>query len=155
MSTRNALTTMTASAMTGRHRCAVVEPPYISPPREAHAVNRQHILVANAPRSYREAIAGAIRHLRPDLTISEVEPDEIAPAMRDLDPGVVILSQDPPVSEHDRALWIVLYGDEAPDAVVRSNGRIYAVANVELDALLSLVDRCVALIRLDEIELPN
>ena len=35
------------------------------------------ILLANEPRSYREVIAGTLRHQRPQWSIADVEPEEL------------------------------------------------------------------------------
>lgn len=154
MSDTHYLPTMTTSLTTGWYQYAAESLLNGRPLPKGDPVNPHHILVANAPRSYREAIAGAVRNFRPGLTVREVDPDEITPAILDFDPGVIVLSQEPPVTEGNRPIWIVLYGDEKPHRVAETEYRTFRIANLELDALLSLIDRGVALIRLDDVDLP-
>lgn len=38
---------------------------------------RPRVLLANEPRSYRQAIAGALQALRPDVEFEEIEPERL------------------------------------------------------------------------------
>jgi hypothetical protein len=66
------------------------------------------ILLANEPRSYRDALAAALRERRPDDEVFTASPDELDDRLQGLRPQAVIAST---VSEglRQRGGWMVLY----------------------------------------------
>lgn len=98
------------------------------------------VLVGNSPRSFREAVAGAIRHLRPGLNVIDVDPSELAAAIADRVPDIVIctrLPADVPAAVHT---WIVLGLDEESHAIIAVDGQMRTVTLFQFAALLSVID---------------
>jgi hypothetical protein len=99
------------------------------------------ILVANEPRSYREAIAGAVQVLRPHLAVITVEPEDLDEEVVRHDPGLVLCSRLSRVVESWPCAWVVLYPDGETRAMVSIAGRRRTVtADLPFASLLSLID---------------
>lgn len=56
-------------------------------------MERMHVLVANEPCAYREAITGALQELRPHIEFNAVEPDGLDGEVARLRPHLVVCSQ--------------------------------------------------------------
>jgi hypothetical protein len=50
-------------------------------------------MVANIPSAYRETIAAALRAMRPDVAVIEVDPDDVDGAVARVRPRLVICSR--------------------------------------------------------------
>ena len=112
-------------------------------PPPAGGTLRVCVLVANEPRVYREALAGALTVLRPGGPVVAVEPAELD--------GMVVRTR-PCLLQQTRAgrggegrAWTLLYPDGAPRVERSVNGERAVVADLSLAAALALVDRAVAL----------
>jgi hypothetical protein len=104
--------------------------------------DRPVVLVAFEPRSYREAIGGVIRALRPRLKVRVVEPDELGAEVAHLDPELVLCSQPNTFTTSGRPSWLEFSPYDKPTAQICVGGqRSELEEEVELDDLLSLVDR--------------
>jgi len=105
------------------------------------------VLVAFEPRSYREAIGGAIRALRPRLQVGVVEPGELGAEVAHLNPELVLSGQPDTFTTSDGGgpSWVEFRPYEGPKATVCVDGRRSELEKVELDDLLSVVDRVQAL----------
>jgi hypothetical protein len=66
------------------------------------------ILVANEPRTYREALAAELRTLSSKDDVMPVEPADLGNAIDRLQPDAVIASRPAPSPSHQRG-WLVLY----------------------------------------------
>ena len=103
------------------------------------------VLVANDPLSYREAMAFAIRMLRPNAEVLVGDP-----AALDLEvercgvSDVVVCSHVTPLVKRRVAAWVDLYPDGDRQATIGMGDRRTQTAGLELDDLISVIDRSVA-----------
>lgn len=100
------------------------------------------VLVAMEPRSYREAIGYAIMGLRPDITVSIVEPKMLFADTERLEPEVVIHSR-PEEPLAGIAAWIGLPEDPALPATLYRGGRRSEIPGFDLENLLAILDEIV------------
>jgi len=103
-------------------------------------MEKMHILVANEPCAYREAITGALRELRPHIEINAAEPEILDGEVARLRPHLVVCSR---ITGAVQALWawIMLYPDGEDRAEIFTAGERATVDNVEFSDLLSFIDR--------------
>ena len=106
----------------------------------------QPILIANEPRSYREALASVLRLVRPSLEIRETDPDGLDQALLGRSLAVVIASRPNVALEQRAATWILLYPEGARLAVVCDAGTI-PMRDLDLTGLLAIIDRAVGRVR--------
>jgi hypothetical protein len=104
-------------------------------------MNDFRILVANEPRSYREAMAIAIEALLPDAEVLVFDPVWLEAQVTDLDVDLVLCSRSPGSSRGGRPLWVELYPNG--DTLVRfhRDGKSFMLLDVELEDLLALIDQ--------------
>ncbi len=103
------------------------------------------VLVANEPRSYREAIAFVFRALRPSIRVIEVEPGNLDREVERLKPELVVCCNlTTKVAELSPA-WVILFPEGNPVGMICTAGELSTVTNIELDNLLSVVDQVVDL----------
>lgn len=100
-----------------------------------------NILVANEPRSYREAIASTLRALRPNVGVTEVEPEALDREVERLRPDLVVCSNLTTKVEELAPAWIVLYPGDNPVGMISTAGELSTITNIELNNLLSVVDQ--------------
>ncbi|HZY64457.1 MAG TPA: hypothetical protein VFE21_01070 [Rubrobacteraceae bacterium] len=99
------------------------------------------ILVANDPTSYRQAIAAALRELRPNVEVIETEDGDLNREVSRSRPGLVLCSR---VTEPVKDLvpnWIELYPDQSSRSVVSIAGELSSFDDITLSDLLSFVDQ--------------
>ena len=103
-------------------------------------MGKMRILVANDPCTYREAITGALRELRPHIEVSGIEPGDLDVEVARLRPDLVVCSR---ITAAVQALlaWIVLYPDGQNTAVIGAAGEQTLIDNVGFGDLLSAIDR--------------
>jgi hypothetical protein len=99
------------------------------------------ILLTNEPRSYREAIAGAIRSIKPNTEVFVAGPEELDAKVKRLSPQLVICSHATPTVELRSLVWVELYPDHGSISTVSIDGERSAVVGIDLADLLSTVDR--------------
>ena len=99
------------------------------------------VLVAFEPRSYREAIGSVIQTLRPHLEVRVVEPGELGAEVARLAPGLVLCSQPNTFTSSARLAWLEFKPYDKPTAQICVSGRSSELEKVELQDLLSVVDR--------------
>jgi hypothetical protein len=99
------------------------------------------LLLANAPRAYRDALATAVRALRPDLDVHLGEPEHLDADVLACRPDLVICSELSPAVETDVRAWAVVYPGGARLSVVGLDGEQATAADLDLDVLLALIDR--------------
>lgn len=102
------------------------------------------VLVANDPLSYREAMAVAIRMLRPHTEVLVGDPAALDLEVERLCPDVVVCSLVTPLVKRRVAAWVDLYPDGDRQATIGMGDRRTQTAGLELDDLLSVIDRSVA-----------
>lgn len=133
----------------GRYRAATKGPrtasrdgdPSCGTPRTGQEAGRLRVLVANAPLSYREAMAVAITMLRPDVEVLLGEPEALDLEVERFCPDVVVCSHVTPLVEGRVPTWVDLYPDGDRTATIGVGGRREETAGVELDDLLFIIDQ--------------
>ena len=122
--------------------------PYPSPMRKVtgrtEAASKPRVLLANEPRSYREAIAQVLRTLRPDLAVEETEQVSLDRELRRGVPQLVICSHATPTVQGSAPAWVELYTDEGPISSVVIGKERSTVPGIDLDDILRIVDRAVS-----------
>ena len=99
------------------------------------------VLVANELRSYREAIARVMRSVRPDVEVSEVEPDELDREVSRLHPSFVVCSRATDLVRSAVPVWVELYPGCESRSVISVEGRRRIVEEIQLSDLLKALDR--------------
>ena len=99
------------------------------------------ILLTNEPRSYREAIAGAIRALKPNTEVFVAGSEELDAEVKRLSPQLVVCSRATPTVELRSLVWVELYPGHGSISTVSIDGERSTVVGIELGDLLSTVDR--------------
>ena len=99
------------------------------------------ILLTNEPRSYREAIAGTFRALKPNTQVFVAEPEELDAEVERLRPQLVVCSRATPTVEVTTLVWVELYPGHGSISTVSICGERSTVVGIELADLLSAIDR--------------
>jgi len=100
------------------------------------------VVVANEPRSYREAITATLQALRPNIEVRIVEPEELDREVERGAPGLVLCSRATPTVEKEVPVWIELYPEHEPLAVVSISGLcLTAIEDLGFSDLLWILDR--------------
>ena len=99
------------------------------------------VLLANEPRSYRESIAAVFRQLRPGLRVEVVEPEALGSTVDRFMPHVAICSRTTDEVRKKVPVWVELYPGHGSRSVVCEGGKRTEFAEIELEDLLSVVDR--------------
>jgi hypothetical protein len=99
-----------------------------------------HVLVANEPCAYREAITDVLRELRPHIEFNVVEPDGLDGEVTRLRPHLVVCSRIT-AAVHYLLAWVMLYPDGENRGVISTSGEQVTVDNFGFDDLLSTIDR--------------
>jgi hypothetical protein len=107
---------------------------------------RLRLVVANDPRSYREAIAPAIQHLRPDIEVIVVDPADLADQVERWCPHMVISSIPVTRAGESPLCWVVLYPAGKAQVVVTIAGQQTWAHDIDLAELLAVVDCTAALV---------
>lgn len=106
-----------------------------------------HVLVANEPRAYREAITAVLRELRPHVEVSAIEPDGLAGEISRLHPHLVVCSCPCGAAQNGALSWVMLYPEGENRAEVIIAGERTMIAGIGFGDLLSIVDRTELLCR--------
>jgi len=101
---------------------------------------RVRVLVANEPRSYRQAFAFAVRTLRSYFEVVEVEPEFLDREMLRFRPDVVVCDQVTPTVEAIAHSWLEIRVENEA-LVVGGSMLAFPIANAELEDLLELIDQ--------------
>ena len=102
------------------------------------------LLLANEPRSYREAIAQVVGAIWSSTEVAIIEPEELDDAVERLAPHLVICSRVTPAVQNHSFAWVELYTNHGPLSTVSIGGEVSTVDGMELSDLLSIVDRTAA-----------
>ncbi len=98
------------------------------------------VLVANEPRVYREVLAGAIAGMRPEVVVSIAEPEQLDGRIGTLSPHVVVTSRLPVGALPGVCRLVMLYPDGSNSATIDVGGVRTTVSDLELEALIALID---------------
>jgi hypothetical protein len=104
------------------------------------------VLLAIEPRSYAEAIGGAIAELRPGIDVLVVDPEDLVSEMERRAPALVLCGEDRPDGCDEAVRWARFSPYEEPE-IIRVDGRAERFPGLELEDLLGLVDRLAAGVR--------
>jgi hypothetical protein len=110
-------------------------------------MGEMRILIANEPRTYREALVDALRMFRPQVEVSTVEPHGLAAEIGRLHPHLVVCSQLWVAAQDGALTWVVLYPDGENRAEVFTAGEHATIASIGFGDLLSIIDRAELLCR--------
>lgn len=99
------------------------------------------VIMANEPRSYREAIALALKAARPYAEVVTTEPETLDTEVKRLVPQLVICSRVTAFVEAEVPVWVELYSDHGPNSTVSFGGKRSAVIGMELEDLFHIFDR--------------
>ena len=108
------------------------------------AAPRSRVLLANEPRSYREAIAHVLRTLRPGLEVDETDQASLDRELSRGVPGLVICSRATPAVRGNAPAWVDLYTDEGQLSSVAIGRERSTVPGMELGDILKIVDRALS-----------
>jgi hypothetical protein len=98
-------------------------------------------LIANGPAMYREVISAALRELRPGVEVFTAEPEDLEGEFLRLLPHLVACSRLTKRVKLGAPVWVELYPDGAPYAVVGSpEGSRMTLPGIDFDTLLSILD---------------
>ncbi len=109
------------------------------------AASKPRVLLANEPRSYRQAIAHVLRALRPGLEVAETEPAALDRELRRGVPQLVICSRATPAVRGSVPAWIEPYTDHRPLSCVAIGNERSTVPEIGLADILQIVDRVLSL----------
>lgn len=112
------------------------------------------ILVANEPRAYREVFASTLQILRPEAEIVEAKPEHLDREVKRFQPDLVLCSNVSPLVQNTVLNWILLYPENEPSIMIFTSGELSTVGNVDLEDLISLVDRTAEMINNDRAATP-
>src|SRR5918998_756414 len=104
-------------------------------------MNGTRVLVALELQSYRQALAGAFRELRPDVEVFEVEKKDLDREVERLGPDLVVCSRLTARVENHTPSWVELYPNHGACSVVSVLGERSTVEEIQLSDLLSIIDR--------------
>ena len=100
------------------------------------------ILIAIEPRSYGQVIGNAIQKLRPHLEVVVVEPEDLVFEAEYLRPQLLFShfpGSEMPVNEV--GAWVELSVEPNRPSVASVNGQLQELADLDLNGLLSIVDK--------------
>lgn len=107
---------------------------------------KPRVLLANEPRSYRQAIAGALQALRPDVEFEETEPERLDVEVGRRALQLVICSHVTPAVQAAAPSWVELYTDHGSISSVSIHLERFTVKGMEISDLLLIVDRALAVL---------
>jgi hypothetical protein len=98
-------------------------------------------------RSYREAIACALKSLRPRAEVTVAELGKLEAEIERVGPDLVICSQPNAGDSSDRFVWVEVPSDPNRPSAICLEGRCSKTNQLTLDDLLSIVDAAEAFSR--------
>lgn len=98
------------------------------------------IIIANAPRSYREVIAVAVQTLRPYIEVILVAPEDLDREVKRLEPHLVVCSELTTTVQERSLAWILLYPEGKTQVVISMARQTTTVNDLEFERLLAIVD---------------
>ena len=101
------------------------------------------MLLAVEPRAYREAVGLAIENLRPNVEVAVSAPEDLISEVARLAPTLVICGLPDSETSEEVTAWVELQSPQGywQKATVRIRDDRFELINVQLDDLLSIIDR--------------
>jgi hypothetical protein len=106
------------------------------------------VVVALEPRSHREALRDAIAQLRPLLDLVAIAPGDLGARPGRYVSAVVLLNHPLPAVQDRAFAWVVILPTPGARALVSIGGERWAIEQLELPGLLSLIDFSVTAFRI-------
>ncbi len=103
-------------------------------------MDNMRVVLANAPRSYRESLAAVFTRLRPHVSFITVEPAELDGVVRQEHPHLVVCSNLSTTVEHQTRAWIMLPADGQSGAMLHAAGEVRLLGTLDLAGLLAVID---------------
>ena len=104
-------------------------------------MSTMRVLMANEPRSYREAIALALEMSRPNAEVVTAEPEALETEVKRVVPRLVICSSVTALVEAEVPVWVELYPEHGPVSNICFGGRRSTVTGIEMEDLIRIFDR--------------
>jgi hypothetical protein len=104
------------------------------------------VLVSIEPRSYREALTVALRHLRPRLQVRAAAPEYLEEVVRRFRPHLVVCNEATSPVRANAVSWIEIVIHDGMGATVVVGERERVVEGVTLADLLAAIDETEGLI---------
>jgi len=104
-------------------------------------VESKRIVVANEPRSYREALAVACQVLRPEVEVILAAPVGLDAEVVRLDPQLVLCSRLTEGLRTGSRAWVVLYPGGEARAVISVAGHCVTTGDLGVAALAVVIDQ--------------
>lgn len=104
---------------------------------------KAHVLLANDPRSYREAMAVVIRKTRPDVEVETADPSVLDERITPPTPDMVICSKVTGAVKSKVPVWVELYPEHGARSVASIRGKHEEYDEIQLPDLLAILDRAV------------
>lgn len=102
------------------------------------------VLVSNEPRVYREVLAAALQEMRPTAEVEMIEPAALDAEIVSKKPGLVFCSALTEAIRRGASAWVLLYPEGEGRAVLGVGNREHDITEVDLSALLDVVDQVAA-----------
>ncbi|MDQ3304224.1 MAG: hypothetical protein M3518_12860 [Actinomycetota bacterium] len=113
-------------------------------------MNKLRILLANEPRSYREAITGVLGSLYSQAEVVTVAPEALDSELKSRAPQLVIRSHITPAVQSGTLAWVKLYPEHEALAEINVGGRHSTIRDIELTDCLSAVDQTESLTKAND-----
>ena len=104
-------------------------------------MSKVRVLMANEPRSYREAIALALEAARPYAEVLTAEPEALDDEVKRLGPRLVICSRVTAFVQAEVPVWVELYSDHESNSTVSFGGKRSTVVGMDLEDLIHVFER--------------
>ncbi len=105
------------------------------------------VVFAIEPRSYRQVMGEALRSMRPHLEVVVLEPGTLRAGVERLVPELVLAGCPDTLVPTGRSAWVEFRPYEKPPVRICLAGLRWELEEVELEDLLSVVDRTEELAR--------
>ena len=116
-------------------------------------MSKLRVLVANEPRTYREAMACAVRELRPNVEVLTVEPEALESEVKRGVPALVLCSRATSAVQESSLAWVELYPDGKPQATLSVDGLcLTAVNDLGMPNLVWIVDHAQLMLQRGRVE---
>ncbi len=104
---------------------------------------KARVLLANDPRSYREAMAAVIRKTRPDVEVETADPGVLDKRITSPTLDMVVCSEATGAVRSKVPVWVELYPEHGARSVASIRGKQEEYDDVQLPDLLAIIDRAV------------
>lgn len=111
---------------------------------------RTRVVVANEPRSYREAFAAAFQALRPHLEVIVIEPEDLYREVRRTHPQIVVCGRITSDLKNRIPYWIEFYVEDETITVQSNVQTASTGAEVGFGDLIAIIDEAEKLLGAEE-----